>query len=237
MPNRILHERICVSETIAELSADEERFFYRLIVQCDDYGRFDGRASVIRARCFPLQLSAVSDEDVVRWLSRLISIGLVVTYMVAERAYLRVATWERYQQTRAKRSKFPDPEDGSPASASTCLQTPEDAGIGHRYPVNENRESEIESRESRSDSPPLASLDPPTGGSPQTPRKRGAPPAPSARRSEGRASKRSPPGALARASPRRNGAAGGPRESIDHTPEVNAALDAWEAQANAHTAG
>lgn len=164
MPNRILHERICVSETVAELSAEEERFFYRLIVQCDDYGRFDGRASVIRARCFALQLDRVSDDDVAGWLARLEEVGLVVTYVVDGRVYLRVTTWERYQQTRAKRSKFPAPEDASQSSASTCDQVP-------AY-VPENREPVNEKREARSELPP--SIPPSGGDAPPTPRKRGA---------------------------------------------------------------
>lgn len=143
MPNRILHERICVSETIARLTSDEERFFYRLIVQCDDYGRFDGRASVIRARCFALQLDEVADEDVARWLGVLEGVGLVETYTVDGRDFLRVTTWERYQQTRAKRSKFPAPGGGSQESASTCNQVPA------YVPVSGIRESRIENRESR----------------------------------------------------------------------------------------
>lgn len=146
MPNRILHERICVSETIAELTAEEERFFYRLMVQCDDYGRFDGRPAVLRARCFALQLDTVTDEDVARWMSRLEQVGLAVTYVVDGRAFLRVTTWKRYQQTRAKRSKFPAEdgyEDAAAPPDSVCAQTLDEAGIGHRYPdpVNEKREA------------------------------------------------------------------------------------------------
>ncbi|MDE6938470.1 MAG: hypothetical protein K2P28_09920 [Lachnospiraceae bacterium] len=29
--------------------------FYRLIVVCDDYGRFDGRPAIIKGACFPLK--------------------------------------------------------------------------------------------------------------------------------------------------------------------------------------
>lgn len=41
MPNRIIKESICVSESIDSLSWFDEVFFYRLIVNCDDYGRLD----------------------------------------------------------------------------------------------------------------------------------------------------------------------------------------------------
>lgn len=48
MPNRIIKESICVSDSIDSLSWFEEVLFYRLIVVCDDYGRFDGRIPIIK---------------------------------------------------------------------------------------------------------------------------------------------------------------------------------------------
>ncbi len=140
MPNRILHERICVSETVARLSPAEERFFYRLLVQCDDYGRFDGRESVIRARCFPLQLDGVTDADVGGWLATLVKVGLVECYAADGGQYLRVITWDRYQQTRAKRSKYPPP----PTPASNGNQMLSGDGLGSRI-----RESRSENPEAR----------------------------------------------------------------------------------------
>ena len=49
MPNRILKESVCTSDSIDSLSWFEECLFYRLIVNCDDYGRFDGRVAVIKS--------------------------------------------------------------------------------------------------------------------------------------------------------------------------------------------
>ena len=54
MPNRILKESVCTSDSVNKLSWFEEVLFYRLIVNCDDYGRFDGRVSIIKNRLFPL---------------------------------------------------------------------------------------------------------------------------------------------------------------------------------------
>ena len=114
MPNRILKESICTSETIEQLSADEERCFYRLIVQCDDYGRFDGRASVVMGRCYPLKLEkdAIRVTDIDRWLQRLAQAGLIIMYVVRGVRYLQMTTWTKHQQVRATRSKFPDPMEG-----------------------------------------------------------------------------------------------------------------------------
>lgn len=111
MPNRILKETVCTSENIEALSAEAERFFYRLMVQCDDYGRMDARIPVLRARCFPLKLDTVLDNHIRLWLDELIKADLVRLYSSPDgRPYLYFVTWERHQQIRAKKSKFPAPQ-------------------------------------------------------------------------------------------------------------------------------
>ncbi|MCC8014702.1 MAG: hypothetical protein LIO87_05855 [Eubacterium sp.] len=62
MPNRILKESICRSEEIDSLSWFEEVLFYRLIVSCDDYGRFDARTKIIKGQCLPLK--SVTERDI-----------------------------------------------------------------------------------------------------------------------------------------------------------------------------
>lgn len=107
MPNRILKDSICTSENIDVLSADEEVFWYRLIVQCDDYGRMDARPAILRARCYPLRIDTVGEQDVSKWLTSLRRAGLIHIYTVDDRPYLQIATWDKHQQVRAKRSKYP----------------------------------------------------------------------------------------------------------------------------------
>jgi hypothetical protein len=72
-------------------------------------------------------------------------VGLVLLYAHEGRPYLEIATWATYQQTRAKRSKYPDPRD----DASICKQMQADADIGARirYPesLSENRYPESDS--------------------------------------------------------------------------------------------
>lgn len=63
MPNRLLRESICRSESIDALSWFEEVLFYRLIVNCDDYGRFDGRPAIIKGSLFPLKDVAIKDIE------------------------------------------------------------------------------------------------------------------------------------------------------------------------------
>jgi len=125
MPNRILKEAICTSADIAALSVHAERFWYRLIVQVDDFGRYDGRPAVIRARCFPLNLSSVSESDVVSWAGECIAQGMIEVYRVEDRPYIQLTAWEKHQQRRAKVSKYPDPI----SSDITCKQTLADVPV------------------------------------------------------------------------------------------------------------
>lgn len=121
MPNRILKESICASDTIDELSWFEEVLFYRLIVNCDDYGRFDGRPSIIKNRLFPLKenltIKAVSTA-----INSLANAGLVVLYEFEGKPFLYLPTWESHQSIRAKKSKYPDPDNITKSSEIICNQ-------------------------------------------------------------------------------------------------------------------
>ena len=74
MPNRILKESICTSDSIDRLSWFEEVVFYRLIVNCDDYGRFDGRVALIKNKLFPLKES-VTFKAVEDAINKLATVG------------------------------------------------------------------------------------------------------------------------------------------------------------------
>src|SRR5690606_31196056 len=109
MPNRMIKESICTSETLAQLTPEEERLFYRLLVNADDFGRFDGRAAVVLAACFPLQLDRVRVDDVEAWLQKLAEVDLIRFYEVGGRRYLYFPTWDKHQRKRAQHSKYPEP--------------------------------------------------------------------------------------------------------------------------------
>ena len=106
MPNRILKESICRSEEIDFLSWFEEVLFYRLIVTCDDYGRYDGRAKVIKGTCFPLK--DITEKDIDKALSKLSVVGLVKIYEIQEKPYLQLITWGEHQRIRNQKSKYPE---------------------------------------------------------------------------------------------------------------------------------
>jgi hypothetical protein len=108
MPNRILKESICDSEEIDSLSDKAEIFFYRLIVNCDDYGRLDARPAILKAKCFPLKEPTIyTDLEILNWLSELSAKKLIRVYTTNNFPYIEVITWAKHQQIRAKRSKYP----------------------------------------------------------------------------------------------------------------------------------
>ena len=108
MPNRLLKESICCSENIDRLTPFQETFFYRLIVNCDDYGRMDARPKVLASKLFPLKdvrLNQINDA-----LRALTSAELVDLYAKDGHPFLQMKTWDRHQQIRAKKSKYPAPD-------------------------------------------------------------------------------------------------------------------------------
>lgn len=124
MPNRIIKESTCTSETLHGITAEEERLFWRLVVQCDDFGRYDGRPSVILGRCFPLSLEdgSITVTQVAAWMAGLQRSGLLWAYDVGGKRYLQVTNWDKHQTKRATVSKWPDPQ----ADESGCMQVQAD---------------------------------------------------------------------------------------------------------------
>ena len=109
MPNRIIKESICLSEQVDSLTWFEEVVFYRLIVNCDDFGRFDGRMSVIKSRLFALKEN-LTHKQISEAINKLASIGLVALYEYEGKPFLYLPTWEEHQNVRAKKSKYPEPQ-------------------------------------------------------------------------------------------------------------------------------
>ncbi len=145
MPNRILKDSICTSPNVDVLSPVGEVFFYRLIAQCDDYGRMDARPAVLRARCYPLRLETVTETVISHLLTELEAADLIRLYEVGGQPYLFFPTWTKHQQVRAKSSKYPDPS----AADSRCKQMiSDDSRCNHLKsfaPDTRNTISEIQS--------------------------------------------------------------------------------------------
>ncbi|MCR5565999.1 MAG: hypothetical protein K6F61_04045 [Clostridiales bacterium] len=137
MPNRILKESICTSESIDSLTAYQEVFFYRLIVNCDDYGRMDGRPRVLASKLFPL--CDYNENLIIQTVQALEKENLITHYIVDGKPYIQMNTWDKHQQVRAKKSKYPSP------SNITCNQLIADDYKCPRNPIQSLSESESES--------------------------------------------------------------------------------------------
>lgn len=138
MPNRIIKESICTSEQIDALVPLEEITFYRLLVNCDDYGCFDGREKVVRSRLFPLR--DMTDADIAHILNRLAEVGLIQRYEVDGKPYLNVLKWSEHQRVRVSVHKYPLPQ-----SAASCGELRRVAANGGKMPLESLSESYIES--------------------------------------------------------------------------------------------
>ena len=139
MPNRIIKESICTSDSIDQLSPFEETVFIRLIVNCDDFGRFDARPKILSSKLFPLK-----DIDVVQMTNALDALrdaDLVTVYEVDGKPYLYLNSWAQHQQTRATKSKYPSPDE------STCNQLISDDTKSPRIRIrNRNTINDIRNR-------------------------------------------------------------------------------------------
>ena len=108
MPSRILKESICNSEDIAKLSLEAEILFYRLLVKADDYGAYYGNEAIVKSNCFPLKSDDINSSQVLKWLEELDNAGLIYRYTAQDgRKYIQFRKWEKHQQVRAKKSKYP----------------------------------------------------------------------------------------------------------------------------------
>lgn len=157
MPNRIIKESIRTSDSINSLNWFEECLFYRLVVSCDDYGRFDGRPAIIKGTCFPLKEN-VTVKTIKDALNKLATAELVNLYTVDGKPYLSLPTWEQHQTRRASKSKYPSPDDGEMISSeNNCMQMNADVhvfenGIRNRNTINDNNKRGAET--------PLADVEP-----------------------------------------------------------------------------
>lgn len=140
MPNRIIKESICTSEEIDRLSSFQETVFYRLIVNCDDFGRMDARAKILKSKLFPLKDIRVDQIETA--LKALASAELVILYEVDGKPFLQMKTWGKHQQMRAQKSKYPAPDNTCHPLISNDIKCP-------RNPIQSENESESEANSAR----------------------------------------------------------------------------------------
>ena len=119
MSNRILKQSICTSESIDQLDWFEEVFYYRLIVNVDDYGVFDARPKILKASLFPLRDVKMSQ----------IEKAMIHLYTVEGKPYLSLPSWADHQRVRNSKHKYPTPDQADhSADCGELSQSAESCG-------------------------------------------------------------------------------------------------------------
>lgn len=124
MPTRLLRDWTD-SFAVDELDVHAERFFVRLIMVVDDYGRFHADPRMLRSKCFPLKTD-IRDSDITRWLAACQKTGMLCCYRdKSKRALLEVCNFKQRSRTD---SKFPAP--GECPSNDGQMTAPDGDGDG-----------------------------------------------------------------------------------------------------------
>ena len=137
MPNRIIKESICTSETVAQLSDFEFRLWIGLITQADDAGRCDARAAIIKGHVFPLR-ERVTIKDIDNALHALADKGCVSLYTVGGKPYLYFPSWAEHQRIRDCKPKFPAPESDDLTVCGNLPQPAAESGFNTNPDTNNN---------------------------------------------------------------------------------------------------
>ena len=141
MPNRMIRDSARTSPTLAALSAEGERMFWRLTLVADDHGCFDADPRVLLALCFPLFVDKFTVASVRRWRDELVTQGTIILYTAAGRHYGYFPCWEKYQRVYGLKRKFPEPP-------AICENVPQSPGKSGSYPISESeiREAKAKTR-------------------------------------------------------------------------------------------
>lgn len=134
MPTRMLREGIIDSEAVNSLTWEAEVFYRRLMSVVDDFGRFDGRPSILRGRLYAAKLDKVREADIPRWIAECEKAGLIALFTADGKPYI---LFHKLGPPRAKVSKWPappadlarpaQPEKAVPTSENGCIQPHTDA--------------------------------------------------------------------------------------------------------------
>jgi hypothetical protein len=118
MPNRILREGLLESSAIDLLDAEAERFFVRLMLRADDFGRYHANPAMLANMLFPLRRD-IEPKQVADWLKQCQRAKLLRVYQVDGRPCLEIPKFG--QRSRAQQSKFPDPPTDDGQMTDICL--------------------------------------------------------------------------------------------------------------------
>ena len=134
MPNRILRDWTD-SEVVDVLDVHAERFFVRLIMKVDDFGRYTANTKMLKSTLFPLK-SDIRETDISRWLTACEKSGLISLYNVVSKDYLEIKNFK--QRLRQSVEKYPSPVN--------CLTIDGQLTVNRPHETKPNPEVETESK-------------------------------------------------------------------------------------------
>lgn len=126
MPQRFLRPGITNSERWNSVDALCQSFYIRILTRVDDYGRCDGRASVLLGECWSVWNERHPEEQidlpaVRRMLQQLAAERLIELYEASGKTVLAITQW---QERVREGSKEKWPANTNPQqSAATCSET------------------------------------------------------------------------------------------------------------------
>ena len=113
MPNRVIRDSILTSRQVGQLDWFQQALLVRLILSCDDYGRYFAAPDIIRNRFFCIY-PGVTQDQVTQGMERLEELGFIITYRVEGELYCAFPQWSKYQVCRTRREIYPAPPPEAP---------------------------------------------------------------------------------------------------------------------------
>ncbi len=110
----MISKSISTSKKLSALSTFEALLFTWTIPHCDDFGRMDGNAKIVKGIVMPLRDEPV--EEIEKGLKELVKKGLIERYNIEDEEYLQIIKWEEHQTFKTDRNrvaKYPENPTGN----------------------------------------------------------------------------------------------------------------------------
>jgi hypothetical protein len=130
MGKRMLHDKICTSEKIDKLSAEEERLYTRLLTKLDDYGNHPADPKLARTACFPCK-KKWNNHTIKVWLDKIVDVGLASYYEEQGQRFVHFERFNDFQKLDHFNARYPRHHDDRGDHPSMTGGIIDDDGGGH----------------------------------------------------------------------------------------------------------
>lgn len=125
MPTRLLHENICVSESLAKCSPKAQDAFPRFMLTADNFGTFQVNAKSLKGRLWPLR-DDVKPSDITRFIHEYQRQGMLHLWEAEGKQYAIFSNWSKFQRVYANlHRKYPAPPANLREIAGNCGNLPQ----------------------------------------------------------------------------------------------------------------